>query len=59
MITKYVYPAAFKLLDENKADIKAAVIKLIQALHKLVGPSFLDAIPPTKIDRVLEILKAA
>ena len=57
LVTKYVYQAALKLLDDSKADMKGAVNKLIQVLHKLTGSAFIEAVPPPKLERVLSIIK--
>lgn len=57
LITKYVYPAAFKLLEDSKTDMKGAVSKLIQILHKLHGSIFIGEIPKQKLEQVMEIIK--
>ena len=57
LIIKHVYPAAFKLLDDTKNEMKSAVNKLIQTLYGCAGSSLLEAVPQNKIQRVLETVK--
>jgi len=57
LITKYVYQAAIKLLDDTKAEMKGAVTKLVQTCYKLSGTQFLEAVPAAKIEKVMGVLK--
>ena len=43
LIGKHIYPTAFKLIGENKPEIKSAVNRLLVALHETVGGAILDA----------------
>ena len=57
LILKHVYPAAFKLLDDTKVEMKSAVNKLIQTLYGLMGAALIEAAPQAKIPRILEAVK--
>lgn len=58
IIAKYVNPAAMKLLDENKVELKNPVIRLVKTLHKLLGPSFMESVPKSKVDQVEEVINS-
>lgn len=57
IVSKQVFPAAFKLLDDSKSDIKAAANKLIKVLYGAVGKSLLESVPQGKVERVTEAIK--
>lgn len=47
---------ATKLLDETRGEMKAAVGKLVQTLHKIAGSGFLEAVPQGKLEQVKSLL---
>jgi len=49
---------ALKLLDETKAEMKAAVGKLVQTLYKLTGNAFIESIPASKIEQIRNLLNS-
>jgi hypothetical protein len=46
---------AFKLLDDNKNEIKIRVEKLIKKLHVIIGQVILDQCPQIRLQRVCDI----
>jgi len=56
LVTKNLSQFALKLLDDTKAETKGAATKLIKALYKELGESFLGTIPAGKLGKVREII---
>ena len=44
------------MLDENKPELKLSVHKAIQTFYGLIGRTFMESIPLTKIQMVNEIV---
>ncbi len=57
VITKHVFPLIIKLIDENKADLKPGLQKMIQKLHDLMGNELIGAFPQSKTQVLMEYLK--
>jgi hypothetical protein len=58
LISKHVIPAVFKLVDENKTDVKCVVNKLVNTLYKIMGSSLLDMVPSNKVPKLLDIINS-
>jgi len=52
---KLIVPISFKLLDDNKNEIKSRSEKLIKKLHSLLGQVLLDSCPQARLQRVCDI----
>jgi len=48
---------AMKLLDDTRSEMRAAVTKLMQILHKLMGDKFIESVTSSKLAKVKSILK--
>ena len=52
---KLVLPISFKLLDDNKNEVKQKTEKLLRKLYQILGQQVLDSCPQIKLQRVYEI----
>ena len=48
-------PQSFKLLDDNKTEIKLRSEKLVRKIHGVLGQQVFDACPTSKLQRVTDI----
>ena len=42
LVTKYVFPVAFSMVNDKSTGIRMTVQKLVVSLHKAMGPALLD-----------------
>ena len=42
LVVKHAVPTAFRLLEDNRADLRAGTVQLIRVLHVLLGPSLFE-----------------
>lgn len=42
LVTKYVFPVAFSMVNDKSTGIRVTVQKLVVSLHKAMGPALLD-----------------
>jgi len=50
-----VLPISFKLLDDNKNEVKQRTEKLLRKLYAILWQQVLDACPQVKLQRVCDI----
>lgn len=55
LIQKQVLPVSFKLLDDNKNEVKSRTERLFKKLHQMIGQQLLDSCPQSKLQRVCDI----
>lgn len=56
IVTKTLIPSVIKLLDENKAEIKFSIQKLLTALHSVMKNKLFEGIPTNKVKLVKDAL---
>jgi hypothetical protein len=60
LVTRQILPLAFRLLDEFKVDVRQNNTKLLQELHRSLGPVMLECaekLPKHKLKKLQEILR--
>ena len=38
LVVKHTLPTAFRLLEDNRADLRTGTVQLLQSLHIMLGP---------------------
>ena len=42
LVIKHVLPTAWRLLEDNRADLRTNTVQLLRILHVLLGPALLE-----------------
>ena len=42
LVIKHALPTAFRLLEDNRADLRTGTVQLLRMLHVLLGPTLFD-----------------
>ena len=42
LVVKHALPTAFRLLEDNRADLRTGTVQLLRMLHVLLGPSLFE-----------------
>ena len=42
LVVKHALPTAFRLLEDNRADLRTGTVQLLRMLHVLLGPTLFD-----------------
>ena len=42
LVMKHALPAAFRLLEDNRADLRTGTVQLLRMLHVLLGPQLFE-----------------
>jgi len=48
-------PAAYKLLEDNKPEVKSRTEKLFKRLYSTLGQQIIDSCPQAKLQRVCDL----
>jgi hypothetical protein len=57
IIMKHVCPLVLKLIEENKADLKPTLMKLLETLRNCLGDEFLASFPTAKSQIICDFLR--
>ena len=57
LVSKHVVPLALKLLEENKAEMKQGLAKLLETMKECLGEEFYSNFPAAKVALINEFLK--
>eukprot|EP00347_Sterkiella_histriomuscorum_P009023 403342823 len=55
-IIKTVLPVSFKLLDDNRSDVKQKTEKLLKSIYQILGQQMLESCPQQKLQRLCDIV---
>ena len=61
LVLKHAVPAAFRLLEDNRADLRAGTVQLLRMLHVLLGPQLFEQAQKTSAavqSRLQDIIQA-
>ena len=60
LVVKHAVPTAFRLLEDNRADLRTGTVQLLRTLHVLLGPALFEhaqRAPSSVQARLAEVLQ--
>ena len=55
LMTKSVLPAAYKLMDETKSELRTSTDKLLRSLYEVVGSSLIEFAPSKHLQKIFDL----